>query len=115
MTTVSYENVDQVIEQVTPTIERIVNDVWQFSELSLQEVRSARLLMEILQEHGFAITSRGTAGVPTAFIAEYGSGTPLLGFLAEYDALPRLWNETVPYRKPTQDQGSSGQCCGTNL
>ncbi len=98
MTTVPYERVDHAIEQVTPTIQRIVSDVWQFSELSLQEVRSARLLMQVLQENGFRITSRGTAGVPTAFIAEYGSGTPILGFLAEYDALPGLGNEAVPYR-----------------
>jgi aminobenzoyl-glutamate utilization protein B len=115
MTTVSYENVDQAIEQVTPTIERIVNDVWQLSELSLQEVRSAQLLMEILQENGFIITSKGTAGVPTAFIAEYGSGTPVLGFLAEYDALPGLGNEAVPYREPRKDQVSSGHGCGHNL
>lgn len=115
MTTVSYENVDQAIERVTPTIERIVNDVWRFSELSLQEVRSARLLMEILQENGFTITSRGTAGVPTAFIAEYGSGTPILGFLAEYDALPGLGNEPVPYRESRKDQVSSGHGCGHNL
>ena len=115
MTTVPYQSIEQAIEQITPTIERIVNDVWQFSELSLQEVRSARLLMGILQEHGFTITSRGTAGVPTAFIAEYGSGTPTLGFLAEYDALPGLGNEAVPYREPRKDQVSSGHGCGHNL
>src|SRR5258708_28604370 len=97
MTTVSYENVDQAIERATPTIKRIVNDVWQLSELSLQEVRSAQLLMEILQENGFIITSKGTAGVPTAFIAEYGSRTPVLGFLAEYAALPGPWNEAVTF------------------
>ncbi|HZU69757.1 MAG TPA: amidohydrolase [Ktedonobacteraceae bacterium] len=115
MTTVPYERVDHAIEQVTPTIQRIVSDVWQFSELSLQEVRSARLLMQVLQENGFRITSRGTAGVPTAFIAEYGSGTPILGFLAEYDALPGLGNEAVPYREPRKDGVSSGHGCGHNL
>src|SRR6185312_206537 len=115
MTTVSYESVDQAIEEAIPTIERIVNEVWQFSELSLQEVRSMRLLMEILQQNGFTIPSRGTAGVPTAFIAEHGSGTPILGFLAEYDALPGLGNEAVPYREPRKDQVSSGHGCGHNL
>ncbi|HJT55056.1 MAG TPA: M20/M25/M40 family metallo-hydrolase, partial [Ktedonobacteraceae bacterium] len=115
MTTLPYQSIEQAIEQITPTIERIVNDVWKFSELSLQEVRSARLLMGILQENGFTITSRGTAGVPTAFIAEYGSGTPILGFLAEYDALPGLGNEAVPYREPRKDQVSSGHGCGHNL
>lgn len=115
MTLPSYENVDQAVEQAAPTIERIANEVWQLSELSLQEVKSARLLMDILQKQGFTITSKGTAGVPTAFIAEYGSGTPILGMLAEYDALPGLGNEPVPYREPRKDQVTSGHGCGHNL
>src|SRR5438105_10657607 len=104
MTTQAYENVDQAIEQATPTITCIANEVWQFAELSLREVKSARLIMDILQEQGFTVTSKGTAGVPTAFIAEYGSGTPILGILAEYDALPGLGNEPVPYRELRTDQ-----------
>src|SRR5437763_16556514 len=115
MTTLSYESIDQAIEQTTPTIKRIANEVWQLAELSLQEVKSAQLLMDILQEQGFTITSKGTAGVPTAFIAEYGSGTPILGLLAEYDALPGLGNEAVPYREPRKDQITSGHGCGHNL
>ncbi len=115
MSTRSYELVDQAVEQATPTIKRIANEVWQFAELSLQEIKSAQLLMNILQEQGFAITSKGTAGVPTAFIAEYGSGTPILGLLAEYDALPGLGNEAVPYREPRKDRVTSGHGCGHNL
>jgi len=115
MTTPSYESVDQAVEQTMPTIKRIASEVWQLSELSLQEVKSAQLLLNILQEQGFTITSKGTAGVPTAFIAEYGSGTPILGLLAEYDALPGLGNEPVPYRAPRKDQVTSGHGCGHNL
>ena len=115
MTTRSYELVDLAVEQVTPVIERIANEVWQFAELSLQELRSAQLIMDILQEQGFTITSKGTAGVPTSFIAEYGSGTPILGLLVEYDALPGLGNEPVPYREPRKDQVTSGHGCGHNL
>src|SRR5438270_1540615 len=115
MTIPAYDSIDQAVEQTIPTIKRIANEVWQFAELSLQEVKSAQLIMDILQEHGFVITSKGTAGVPTAFIAEYGSGTPVLGFLAEYDALPGLGNEAVPYREPRKDQVSSGHGCGHNL
>jgi aminobenzoyl-glutamate utilization protein B len=111
MTTTSYDAIDQAVEQVIPTIERIANEVWQLSELSLHEVKSAQLIMDILQEHGFIITSKGTAGVPTAFIAEYGSGTPILGLLAEYDALPGLGNEPVPHREPRKDRVSSGHGC----
>jgi aminobenzoyl-glutamate utilization protein B len=115
VTTRSYELVDLAVEKATPVIKRIANEVWQLAELSLQEVKSARLIMDILQEQGFTITSRGTAGVPTAFIAEYGSGTPILGYLVEYDALPGLGNEAVPYREPRKDQVTSGHGCGHNL
>src|SRR5258708_2297554 len=115
MTIPAYDSIDQAVEQTIPTIKRIANEVWQFAELSLQEVKSAQLIMDILQEQGFTITSKGTAGVPTAFIAEYGSGTPILGLLAEYDALPGLGNEPVPYREPRKDQVASGHGCGHNL
>ncbi len=115
MTTRSYELVDLAVEQATLVIKRIANEVWQFAELSLQELRSAQLIMDILQEQGFTITSKGTAGVPTSFIAEYGTGTPILGLLVEYDALPGLGNEPVPYREPRKDQVTSGHGCGHNL
>ena len=115
MTSPSYESVDQAVEQATPTIKRIASDVWQLAELSLQEVKSAQLVRDILQAQGFIITSKGTAGIPTAFIAEYGSGAPILGLLAEYDALPGLGNEPVPYRAPRKDQVTSGHGCGHNL
>ncbi len=115
MTTPSYESVDQAVEQATPTIKRIATDVWQLAELSLQEVKSAQLVRDILQKQGFTITSKGTAGVPTAFIAEYGSGAPIVGLLAEYDALPGLGNEPVPYRAQRKDQVTSGHGCGHNL
>jgi aminobenzoyl-glutamate utilization protein B len=115
MTTRSYKLVDQAVEKTTPTIKRIANEVWQLAELSLQEVQSAQLIMDTLREQGFTITSKGTAGVPTSFIAEFGSGTPILGLLAEYDALPGLGNEAVPYREPRKDQVPNGHGCGHNL
>jgi aminobenzoyl-glutamate utilization protein B len=115
MASPSYEQVDQATRRVTPVMERIVREVWQLAELSLEEVKSAQVLLDVLQEQGFTITSTGTAGIPTAFIAEYGSGGPMIGFLAEYDALPGLGNEAVPYRQPRHDQVSSGHGCGHNL
>ncbi len=57
MTTRSDELVDQAVEQATPTIKRIANEVWQFAELSLQEIKSEQLLMDTLQEHGYNIAS----------------------------------------------------------
>lgn len=115
MASPSFEAIDQAVEQVRPTIERLASELWQLSEISLQEVKSARLVMDILQSEGFTITSKGTEGVPTAFIAEWGTGKPLLGVLIEYDALPGLGNEAVPYREARKDSVTSGHGCGHNL
>ena len=114
-TSPSFEAIDRAVEQIRPTIERVANELWQLAEVSLQEVKSARLVMNILQVEGFTITSKGTANVPTAFIAEWGAGSPLLGVLVEYDALPGLGNEPVPYRQPRKDNVTSGHGCGHNL
>lgn len=111
----SFEAIDQAVERVRPTIEKLANDLWQLAELSLQEVKSVRLVMDILQAEGFTITSKGTANVPTAFVAEWGAGSPVLGVLVEYDALPGLANEPVPYRQARKDQVTSGHACGHNL
>src|SRR5215472_12694788 len=99
-TPVSFESSDQAIERVRPTIEHLASDLWRLAELSLQEVQSARLILDLLQGEGFTIISRGTAGVPTAFLAAWGSGGPVLGVLAEYDALPGLGNAAVPRKEP---------------
>jgi aminobenzoyl-glutamate utilization protein B len=114
-TSPSIEAIDQAVEQINPIIERIAGELWQLAELSLEEVKSAQLVIDILQEQGFTLISKGTAGVPTAFIAEWGSGTPILGVLAEYDALPGLGNEPVPYQQPRKNGITSGHACGHNL
>ncbi len=114
-TPLSFEVIDQAVERVRPTVERLAGDLWQMAELSLQEVKSARLIMDILQGEGFTITSKGTARVPTAFIAEWGTDRPILGVLAEYDALPGLGNEAVPHQEPRKDHVASGHGCGHNL
>src|SRR5947209_7111532 len=114
-TTPSIEAIDQAVEQINPIIGLIADELWQLAELSLEEVKSAQLVMDILQGQGFTLTSKGTAGVPTAFIAEWGSGTPILGVLAEYDALPGLGNEPVPYQQPRKNGLTNGHACGHNL
>jgi aminobenzoyl-glutamate utilization protein B len=114
-TPVTFEGIDQAIEQARPTIERLADELWQLAELSLQEVKSARLIMDILREEGFTITSTGTARVPTAFLAEWGSARPILGVLVEYAALPGLGNAAVPQREARKDQVTSGHGCGHNL
>ncbi len=114
--TIPPEAIDHAVEQVEPIVERVADDlVAACRTYPHQEVKSAQLVMDVLEEQGFELTSRGTSGIPTAFIAEWGSGEPVLGFLAEYDALPGLGNQAVPHKAPRQDGGTSGHGCGHNL
>jgi len=105
----------EAAEKVTPTVEEIAQQLWDLAEVSLLEIKSSAYLKDVLTRNGFAITSEKTAGVPTAFIAEYGKGEPKLGILLEYDALPGLGNEPVPERQPRKDGVTSGHGCGHNL
>jgi aminobenzoyl-glutamate utilization protein B len=87
--------------------------IWEWAEPGYQETRSSALLAERLEAAGFRVT-RGVAGIPTAFTAEIGSGTPVLGILGEYDALPGLSQAAVPYRQPREDV-EYGHGCGHHL
>src|SRR5690606_27515535 len=63
--------------------------IWEFAEVGLEEHKSSALLVEKLRENGFQVET-GVAGMPTAFVASFGSGKPIIGILAEYDALPGM-------------------------
>ena len=89
-------------------------ELWDYSETALREVRSAELLAGILESDGFTVT-RGVSGMPTAFLARYGSGSPTIGILAEYDALPGVGNAPVPRREDREDGVTGGQGCGHNV
>jgi hypothetical protein len=97
MTAEPYRAVDAAIVAATPAIERICSEVWEHAELSLEEIASAQVHMRELEAAGFTITSRGTSGQATAFIAEWeqGAAGPRIGFLPEYDALPSLGNAAL--------------------
>ncbi|MDR3062399.1 MAG: amidohydrolase [Dysgonamonadaceae bacterium] len=87
--------------------------IWSHPELGFLETESSGDLQNHLQGNGFTVES-GVAGMPTAFVASYGSGSPVIGILAEFDALPGLSQDTVPYRKPLIE-GGNGHGCGHNL
>ena len=70
------------------------DSIWGFAELSLQEYRSAACLADFLENEGFTV-ERGIAGIETAFCASFGSGKPVIGLLAEYDALDGLQQEVL--------------------
>lgn len=91
----------------------IARDLWEFAEVGYQEVRSSALLRETLAAEGFEIQS-GVAGIPTAFIASYGQTGPVIGILAEYDALPGINQDDVPTRSPIEGK-FAGHACGHNL
>ena len=94
------------------TYDKLQKTIWANPELGFLETNSSGLLKQHLRENGFSI-EEGVAGMPTAFIATYGSGSPVIGLLAEFDALPGLSQDTVPYRKPIKE-GAPGQGCGHN-
>lgn len=110
-----YRSVDRAVHDLSPMIEEIARDLWEIAEVSLHEVESERVVREALEEIGFTVTSSATAGVATAFVAEWGSGAPVIGLLAEYDALPGLGNAATPHKEPRADGKTSGHGCGHNL
>lgn len=98
-------------EQIIETMKEVSAYIFRHPELSCEETESSRRLAEMLKEEGFSI-SWGLAGFETAFLAEWGTGMPVIGFLAEYDALPGLGQEPVPEQK---GNGGPGHGCGHNL
>ena len=91
----------------------LARDLWEFAEVGYQEVKSSTLIKETLAAEGFEIES-GVAGIPTAFVASFGSKGPIIGILAEYDALPGINQDDVPTRSPIEGK-LAGQACGHNL
>ena len=87
--------------------------IWSHAELGLRETQSSQALSGWLSANGFTMKT-GVADMPTAFVAEYGSGKPVIGILAEFDALPGLSQEAVPYRKARVVEGA-GHGCGHSL
>ena len=91
----------------------VADSIWSFAELGYQERRSSALLQQELRAAGFEVKA-GVANIPTAFVASYGSGKPVIGVLAEFDALPGLSQAAVPERKPIV-AFAPGHACGHHL
>ena len=98
------------LDSVQGELVSVNQDIWSFAELGLQEHRSAARLIGVLRKAGFQV-KEGVSGMPTAFVAEYGSGRPIVGILAEYDALPELSQEVMGIRKPVAGR-TTGHGCG---
>lgn len=90
------------------------DQIWENPELSMQEYKSSQTLINLLEKAGFEV-EKAVAGMPTAFIASYGSGKPVIGINCEYDALPGLSQDREKLEKAPVKQGAPGQGCGHNL
>lgn len=105
-----------VIDDLDKNFEKyqeVAQEIWDYAELGFLEDKSTAALQNLLAAEGFKI-DKGVAGMPTAFVATYGSGKPVIGILAEYDALPGLSQQATPTKNPVVE-GGNGQACGHNL
>jgi len=101
------------IEKHQKRVIEISDKIWDTPELGLQENKSSALLAEELQRGGFHV-QRGVAEIPTAFVAVYGRGKPVIGIMGEYDALAGLSQKPIPKREPLVP-GAPGHGCGHNI
>ena len=92
---------------------QLSRQIWELAEVGYKEEKSSALLHAELRRAGFTVET-GTGGIPTAFVATYGSGKPVIGLMAEYDALPGLSQEDTPKRAP-RVANAPGHGCGHNL
>lgn len=111
-----YGRADGWIETHADTLRAVNHRIWSHPEVGLRETRSADELMALLARGGFNV-QRDVAGMPTAFIASAGSGRPIIGILAEFDALPGMSQAAVPERHEREiDPGNdAGHACGHSI
>ncbi|MDP2054863.1 MAG: amidohydrolase [Acidobacteriota bacterium] len=96
-----------------PALNRVNRNIWTWAETGLEETRSSEELQSLLRANGFAIEA-GVAGMPTAFVASYGTGRPVIGILAEFDALPGLSQDASPERT-NRAGATAGHGCGHSV
>jgi len=108
----SEKDILENLEQKSTEYGKIAQNIWEFAEMGYQEEQSAGLLQKTLKDAGFTI-KKGVAGIPTAFIAEYGSGSPVIAIMGEYDALPGLSQKAVAEKESAGS--AAGHACGHHL
>ena len=101
------------VDAAAPELDKIKNEIWAAAEVAMEEYKSSAALAGYLERNGFKV-ERGAAGLPTAFVGVFGSGEPVIGYLAEYDALPGLSQQAASAQAPVQ-AGAPGHGCGHNL
>jgi aminobenzoyl-glutamate utilization protein B len=109
----AHQQIEQMINQRSAEFSTVSKEIWGYAELGYHEEKSSALLQSELKNAGFQMET-GVADEPTAFIASYGEGKPVLAVLGEFDALPGLSQAAVPDRSPVS-AGAPGHGCGHNL
>jgi aminobenzoyl-glutamate utilization protein B len=109
----SHRQLIEIVDRQAAHFSATSKTIWDYAELGYQEEKSSALLQRELQAAGFRVQS-GVAGEPTAFVASYGQGQPVIGILGEFDALPGLSQDATPVRKPISAD-APGHACGHNL
>ncbi|MBT8290664.1 MAG: amidohydrolase, partial [Muriicola sp.] len=101
------------IEKHQTRLIQISDSIWAQAETAFEEDDSSKILADYAQANGFSV-ERGVAGMPTAFVATYGSGKPVISVLGEFDALPGISQKAQPTKSPLEE-GAAGHGCGHNL
>ncbi len=101
------------LDAAAAELDKINDEIWAAAEVALEEYQSSAALAAYLERNGFKV-ERGVAGLPTAFVGTYGAGDPVIGFLAEYDALPELSQQAADAQRPVKE-GAPGHGCGHNI
>jgi aminobenzoyl-glutamate utilization protein B len=107
-------SVEQIIVKHKDRFSDVALKIWDHAEMGYQEIKSSNLLATELEKVGFKVT-RNVAGIPTAFIAEYGSSGPIIGILGEFDALPGLAQSISPFKEVVNNGTGAGHACGHHL
>lgn len=102
------------IEEKKALICDTADRIWEYAELSLFEFKSCELYCNILEKEGFTV-EKGISRIETAFMASFGKGRPVIGILAEYDALSGLSQKKASVSKEPLTEGGNGHGCGHNL
>lgn len=107
------ETLLQYLDSKAYLIAEVNEKIWHYAEVGFEEKKSVTLYERLLKEEGFEVIT-GIAGMPTGLVASYGSGKPVIGIMAEYDALPNLSQEAGKPRQSPVEEGGHGHGCGHN-
>jgi aminobenzoyl-glutamate utilization protein B len=107
------KNIVTSVENHQQEMIALSDEIWSIAETAFEENQSAKLLADYAEKQGFTV-ERGVAGMPTAFVATYGTGKPVISVLGEFDALPGISQKALPTKSPL-NEGAAGHGCGHNL